>query len=78
MNGTKGKHFSLQQMSEEVWDQASGQNHVLQVENQFFNLALSQQEAHPPSLNILGLRFNSLYFKRTGTSNIDFLTADVM
>ena len=35
-------------MSVEVWDQASGQNHVLQVENQFFNLACSQQEAHPP------------------------------
>ena len=35
-------------MSVEVWDQASGQNHVLQVENQVFNLALSQQEAHPP------------------------------
>ena len=35
-------------MSAEVWDQASGQNHVPQVENQFFDLALSQQEAHPP------------------------------
>ena len=35
-------------MSIEVWDQASGQNHVLQVENQVFNLVLSQQEAHPP------------------------------
>ena len=31
-------------MSVEVWDQASVQNHVLHVENQFFflNLALSQ------------------------------------
>ena len=38
-------------MSVEVWDQASGQNHVLQVENQFFNLACSQQEAHPPCLS---------------------------
>ena len=33
-------------MSVEVWDQASGQNNVLQVENQFFDLALSQQEKH--------------------------------
>ena len=30
--------FSSADMSVEVWDQASGQNHVLQVENQFFNL----------------------------------------
>ena len=29
-------------MSVEVWDQASDQNHVLQVENQFFNLLCSQ------------------------------------
>ena len=36
--------FSSADMSVEVWDQASVQNHVLQVENQFFNLALSQQE----------------------------------
>ena len=35
-------------MSVKLWDQASGQNHVLQVENQVFNLALLQQEAHPP------------------------------
>ena len=38
-------------MSVEVWDQASGQKHVLQVENQLFNLALSQQGTHPPCLN---------------------------
>ena len=28
-------------MNVEVWDQASGQNHVLQVEDQFFNRALA-------------------------------------
>ena len=28
--------FSSADMSVEVWDQANGQNHVLQVENQFF------------------------------------------
>ena len=35
----------------EVWDPASGQNHVLSAENQFFNLAHSQQEAHKPCLS---------------------------
>ena len=35
-------------MSVKVWDQASGQNHALQVENKVFNLALLQQETHPP------------------------------
>ena len=36
-------------MSVEVWDQASGQNHVLQVENQVFSLALSHSKrpTHP-------------------------------
>ena len=37
-------------MSVEFWDQASGQNHVLQVENQFFSLALSQQEPQYPAI----------------------------
>ena len=39
MNERKGKcFFSSTDTSVEVWDQASGQNHVLQVENQFFTL----------------------------------------
>ena len=37
-------------MNVEVWHQASGQNYVLQVENQFINLELSQQEVLPPTL----------------------------
>ena len=40
--------FSSADMSVEAWDQASGQNYVSSVENQFFNIALSQQGAHPP------------------------------
>ena len=40
----KEAFFSSADMSVEVWNQASGQNHVLQVENQFFNLARSQME----------------------------------
>ena len=36
MNERKGKYFfSSADMSVEVWDQASGQNHVLEVEKQF-------------------------------------------
>ena len=38
----KEAFFSSADMSVGVWDHASGQNHVLQVENQFFNLACSQ------------------------------------
>ena len=37
-------------MNVEVWDLASAQNHVLQVENQFINLTLSQQEVLPLTL----------------------------
>ena len=48
-NKKKKAFFSSADMSAEVWDQASGQNHELQVENELFDLALSQQEAHPPS-----------------------------
>ena len=50
MNERKGKHFSLQQirgMSSEVWDEASCQNHVLQVENQFFNPAANKCKINP-------------------------------
>ena len=44
-------------MSVEVWDQASGQNHVLQVENHFLNLALSQQEMLTTAIRILRIYF---------------------
>ena len=44
-------------MSEEVWDQASGQNHVLQVENQFFNLPCSQQEVLTTAIRILRIYY---------------------
>ena len=37
-------------MNAEIWDQASGENYVLEVENQFINLALSQQKVLPPTL----------------------------
>ena len=60
MNERKQKHFSLQQsveMSVEVWDHASVQNHVLQVENQFFNLALSQQEVLTTAIRILRIYY---------------------
>ena len=50
MNKIKESIFSLGDINVEVWDQASCQKHVLQVENQFINLALSQQEMLPPTL----------------------------
>ena len=42
--------FSLADMNAEAWDQASGETYVLEVENQFINLALSQQKVLPPTL----------------------------
>ena len=45
--------FSSADMSIAVWDQASGENHVLQVEDQFFNLACSQQEVLTTVIRIL-------------------------
>ena len=38
--------LSLADMSVEVWDQASGQNHVLQVGNQILH-SQSKRPAHP-------------------------------
>ena len=42
--------FSSEVMNVEVCNQTSGQSHVLQVKNQFINLALSQMEVLPPTL----------------------------
>ena len=40
--------FSSADMSVEVWDQASGQKHVLQVKNQFLILySHSKRPTHP-------------------------------
>ena len=44
-------------MSVEVSDQASCQDHVLQVENQFFNLSLSQQEVLTTAIRILRIYY---------------------
>ena len=44
-------------MNVEVWNQASGQNHVLQVENQFFNLACLQQEVLTTAIRILRIYY---------------------
>ena len=53
----KRKAFSSADIGVEVWDQASGQNLVLQVENQFFNLALSQQEVLTTGIRILRIKY---------------------
>ena len=45
VNERKGKHFLFSRYQCRGLDQASGQNHVLQVKSQFFNLSCSQQEA---------------------------------
>ena len=54
VNERKGRHFfSSADMNAEVWDQASRpvvKTMCFQAENQFFNLAFSQQEVLPPAL----------------------------